>query len=267
LGPELLFAARAGDDVLSAVLAGERRVTIALHPTLRTIASGGAAVAFDASGADVALALRDDGQLVEIALDTATAGASSRAADLTRLFVPIVDVGAGNAVGRPLDPAARSRVEALALAVLAADLVGVMQGALDAAVDYVRDRVQFGVPVGSFQAVQHLAAEGKVRLEGSRSSMWHGAWAVDELEPEDALLAARQAKAYCSRAARDVTEIMTQLFGGIAITWEELAHLRVRRALVGRACLGDEHVQEDAIAEARLGGLFAGAPRDGGEAR
>ena len=82
--------------------------------------------------------------------------------------------------------------------------------------------------------------------------MWHAAWAVDELDPADALLAARQAKAYCSRAGRDVVEIMVQLLGGIAITWEELAHLRVRRVLLDRVLLGDEHAQEDAIADARL---------------
>jgi alkylation response protein AidB-like acyl-CoA dehydrogenase len=83
--------------------------------------------------------------------------------------------------------------------------------------------------------------------------MWHGAWAVDELDPIEALLAARQAKAYCSRAARTVAEIHVQLYGGIAITWEELAHLRVRRVLLDRATFGDEHWQEDAIADARLG--------------
>ena len=46
---------------------------------------------------------------------------------------------------------------------------------------------------------------------------------------------------------------MTQLFGGIAITWEELAHVRVRRALVSRLCLGDENAQEEAIADVRFG--------------
>jgi len=141
------------------------------------------------------------------------------------------------------------------LAMLAADLVGVMQAAVDASVAYVRDRVQFGVPVGSFQAVQHLAADALVMLEGARSSMWHAAWAVDALEPHEALLAARQAKSYCSRVGRQVVEIHVQLFGGIAITWEELAHIRVRRALVDRSTFGDEDVQDDAIAAVRVGAM------------
>jgi alkylation response protein AidB-like acyl-CoA dehydrogenase len=250
LGPELLSAAGASEAVLAAVVAGERRVTVALDPTLRQFACGGRAFVFDAAGADAVVGLRHDGQVIELGLGAELEAASS--ADLTRVLFE-VDLDEAAPIGQPLGVEARARVEALALSVLAADLVGVMQGALDVAVDYVRDRVQFGVPVGSFQAVQHLAAEAKVELEAARGSMWHGAWAVDELDAPDALLAARQAKAYCSRAAREVTEIMTQLFGGIAITWEELAHLRVRRALFGRACFGDEHAQEDAIAAARLG--------------
>ena len=83
--------------------------------------------------------------------------------------------------------------------------------------------------------------------------MWHAAWAVDALAPADARLAARQAKAYCSRAARQVAEISIQLHGGIAITWEHRAHVRVRRALFLAASFGDERAHLRAIADARLG--------------
>jgi hypothetical protein len=252
LGPELLVAAGAV-DLLQAVLAGERRVTVALDPTLRRIAHAGeSAVAFDAAGAHDALALGADGTLVVLPLDGA---ARHRSADLTRVLLAI-DVPTGaSGTGAPVDLLALERFDALALAALAGDLVGVMQAALDAAVDYVRERVQFGVPVGSFQAVQHMAADAKVALESSRGSMWHGAWAVDELEPADALLAARQAKARSSASARLVTETMVQMLGGIAITWEELAHVRVRRALLDRVCFGDEQAQYDAIADARIGAV------------
>ena len=104
---------------------------------------------------------------------------------------------------------------------VAADLVGVMQGALDDAVAYVAERRQFGVPVGSFQAVQHLAADALVQIEGARSCCWYAAWAVDRLEPDEALLAAHVAKAYASRAGLAVVEATVQMFGGIAITWEQ----------------------------------------------
>jgi alkylation response protein AidB-like acyl-CoA dehydrogenase len=251
LGPELLRIGGADQALVEAATCGERRVTVALDTALSGVAGGaGPALAFDAAGADVALALDRDGAVVALDLAGSPEVAS---ADLTRVLRRVEVSGSAVAVGAPLPADTRARFDALALAVLSADLVGVMQGALDAAVAYVRDRVQFGVPVGTFQAVQHLAADAKVGLEASRGSMWHAAWAVDELDAAEALLAARQAKAYCSRAARSVTETMVQMLGGIAITWEELAHVRVRRALLDRVCFGDEHAQLDAIAAARLG--------------
>jgi alkylation response protein AidB-like acyl-CoA dehydrogenase len=249
IGPELLWRAGADSATLIAVTGGDRRLSVAIDASLRAITSrpGTALVAFDAHGAHAALAIDAGGQVREVAL----AATEEPGADLTRSFV--ATTGASVVVGR-LTADDRTRIEAFALAMVSADLVGVMQGALDAAVAYVGARVQFGVPVGSFQAVQHLAAEAKVLLEASRSSMWHAAWAVDALAPHEALLAARQAKAYCSRAARRVGEVQTQLLGGIAITWEELAHVRVRRMLVDRSLLGDEHAQHDAIADSLLGG-------------
>jgi alkylation response protein AidB-like acyl-CoA dehydrogenase len=143
--------------------------------------------------------------------------------------------------------------EAFSLSMLAADLLGIMQGAVDAATDYVSSRKQFGVPVGSFQAVQHLAADAKVLLEGTRSAIWYAAWATDALDPAEALLAARQAKAYASSAALEVVEIQIQMLGGIALTWEERSHVRTRRALLDRVTFGDETSQHDAIASSRLG--------------
>jgi alkylation response protein AidB-like acyl-CoA dehydrogenase len=252
LAPALLRAAGASEHDLAPLIAGDERVTIALDPTLRRLARAGeTAVAFDARGARRALAIGEGGSVVAVDLDGARV---HRSADLTRELRSVDVPRAAPAIGPPVGDKELVAFEALALSVVAADLVGVMQASLDAAVDYVRERVQFGVPVGSFQAVQHLAADAKVALEASRGSMWHAAWAVDELDPDDALLAARQAKAWCAPAARLVTETMVQLLGGIAITWEELAHVRVRRALLDRLCFGDEGVQLDAIADARLGG-------------
>jgi CBS domain-containing protein len=243
-----------GQGVLAPALApavlDARRVTVALDPTLRRLARvGEPGLAVDALGATGALVLDDEGRpvVVELADDVRTA------ADLTRRVVALDPAARRHVAGEPLDAAARTRFDALALVAATADLVGVAEAALDAAVAYVADRRQFGVAVGTFQAVQHLAADAKVRLEGARSSLYHGAWAVDVLAPDDALEAARQAKAYGAAAGRDVVETATQLLGGIAITWEELMHLRVRRALFDRALFGDEHHQYEAIAASRLG--------------
>ena len=244
LGPELAWRLGAPSSVLAGIVDGTRRVTIALDPSLRSIARvGHRGMAWDARGATHALALDATRCLclVEIAPQV------ERSADITR------DAGAAfEVVSEPADADAVTRFEAFALAMLAADLVGVMQSAVDAAVGYVKSREQFGVAVGTFQAVQHLAADAKVLLEGARSSMWFASWASDELDPDAALLAARQAKAYCSRVALEVVELQVQLFGGIAITWEERAHVRVRRVLLDALTLGDVAFHEDAIAATRL---------------
>lgn len=248
-----LVAATGAADAVAAIASGSLRLAPVLRADLRGLAHAGEpGVAFDAQGAQAGLVLDDAGALRAVAL-----GDPARPIDLTRSMHHVVadassvalDVG----LGAPLPADALARVEAFALAALAADLVGVMQAALDAAVAYVKERVQFGVVVGSFQAVQHLAAHAAVLVEGARSSMWHGAWAVDELAPHDALLAARQAKAFASEAARTVGETAIQMFGGIGLTWEELAHVRQRRLLTTRTVLGDEQVQYAAIATTRLG--------------
>ncbi|HVV35923.1 MAG TPA: acyl-CoA dehydrogenase family protein [Acidimicrobiales bacterium] len=124
------------------------------------------------------------------------------------------------------------------LALTSADLVGIMQGATDLAVNYARERRQYGQPVGAFQAVQHLLADAAVVTEGARSITLHAAWAADALDGADALAAAAAAKAYCARAARDVCETCIQVHGGIGNTWECLAHVYLRRALASIDAFG-----------------------------
>jgi len=139
---------------------------------------------------------------------------------------------------RPLTDDDLSTWTALGLTLDCADLVGVMRGAVDLAVGYASDRRQFDRPIGSFQAVQHLLADAFVLMEGSRSVVLHAAWSVDALEPDDALAAAAVAKAYCARAARTVCETAIQVHGGIGNTWECVAHVFLRRALLSTDVLG-----------------------------
>ncbi len=272
--PTLLAAAGAADAV-EAVAAGSLRLAPVLRPDLGGLARlGEPGIAFDTQGADAGLLLDADGTPHAIAMaasDSAShEGGSGRggvavvSADLTRSVrvvpadAPVADLPVR--LGGPLDGDARTRADAVVLAILAADLLGVMGRALDDAVAYVGQREQFGVPVGSFQAVQHLAAHAATLVEGARSSMWHAAWAADELPADAALLAARQAKAFCAAAARDVGETAIQLLGGIGLTWEHLAHVRQRRILLARRVLGDEQAQYAAIAAARLTPRSAAAP-------
>jgi len=164
-------------------------------------------------------------------------------ADLTRTIrhlppeAPLTDIG-----GRLLTDDDRMAWTALGLALTSADLVGVMRGVLDVTVAYASERKQFGVAVGSFQAVQHLLAEAHCLMEGSLSVALHASWAVDALEPDGALAAGRVAKAYCARAARTVCETAIQVHGGIGNTWDCMAHVYLRRALLSSQWFGDDRV-------------------------
>ncbi|OBK33890.1 acyl-CoA dehydrogenase [Mycobacterium sp. 1245111.1] len=185
-----------------------------------TIAVDGRAV--DARGYRRALTL--DGVTVS-AVDV---GDSRDSVDLTR---SAADLGGNAATLADLDADAAQRWLALALATTSADLVGAARGAHTLAVEYAKIREQYGKSIGSYQAIAHLLAESLALIEGSVSILRHAAWAVDELDPADAIRAGRFAKVYCARAARTVCETAIQVHGGIGNTWECLAHVFLRRAL------------------------------------
>ncbi|MFN8543410.1 MAG: acyl-CoA dehydrogenase [Candidatus Binatia bacterium] len=251
----LLVAAGASAGVLEALAAGRMRLAPALAQTLERLAvRGEPAIAWEARGAQASLVVdRESRRLVAVRpratpLAAADPTRELRAVDATAEAMDVGDLGG------PLPADALDRALALTLAALAADLVGVMQAALDLSVAHVATRVQFGVAVGTFQAVQHLAAEAQVSIEAARGLAWYAGWAVDASSAQEALLAARTAKAYASEHAREVTETALQLHGGVGFTWEHMLHVLVRRALVGRQTLGDEHLQIEAIGACRSRG-------------
>jgi len=176
-------------------------------------------------------------------------------ADLTRATcevpagLPVADI----AGARMLTDDDLKQWTALGLALTSADLVGVMRGVLDVTVAYASERKQFGVAVGSFQAVQHLLADAHCLMEGSLSVALHASWAVDELPPDEALAAGRVAKAYCARAARTVCEDAVQVHGGIGNTWDCVANVYLRRALLSSQWFGDDGVQLRELQRTRLG--------------
>lgn len=177
--------------------------------------------AVDARGYDHALSLRDT------TVSSVDVGDVRAGADLTRSNP---ELGAAVAVG-DVSTEVAGRWLALALAATSADLVGAARGAHSLACDYAKIREQYGKPIGSYQAVAHLLAESLALIEGSVSVLRHAAWAVDELDPAEAIRAARVAKIYCARAAQTVCETAIQVHGGIGNTWECLAHVFLRRAL------------------------------------
>ena len=196
------------------------------------------ALAVDVLGAGGALVLTSQGEKYGLVIAGVRGGDVS--ADLTRRIVGVD----GTDEIRPLDSHHLLSADdvmssvALGLVVTCADLVGVMRGANQLTCEYAAAREQYGSPIGSFQAVQHLLADAHVLAEGSASVTQHAAWAVDALEPHEALVAAATAKAYCSRAGRDVCETAIQVHGGMGNTWECLAHVFLRRALLSADLFG-----------------------------
>jgi alkylation response protein AidB-like acyl-CoA dehydrogenase len=138
-----------------------------------------------------------------------------------------------------------------------------MRGVLDVTVAYAAERRQYGVPIGSFQAVQHLLAEARCLMEGSLSVALHASWAVDNVPPDDARAAGRVAKAYCARAARTVCETAVQVHGGIGNTWECIVHVYLRRALLSSQWFGDDGEQLRQLQTERLGNEAEPSPEAG----
>jgi hypothetical protein len=205
-----------GPVLADALRPAEPGVTLAVGADLDT------ATAIDARGASRALALDGTRLLV------APVGPAVESVDLTRLsaslagpFEPAGEISAAHA----------TRWQALALSVTSAEMVGAARGAHALAVDYAKVRAQYGHPIGSYQAISHMLAEGLALIEGSESILRYAAWAVDELRPAEAVKAARIAKVYCGQAARTVCETAIQVHGGIGNTWECLAHVFLRRVL------------------------------------
>jgi Acyl-CoA dehydrogenase, C-terminal domain len=248
LGPTLAAELRR----LAGAAPSEDPETVAFSADLRSIATWADAeaslVAVDAHDGARALLLErgDDGaRLVVVALAAEAVGP-----DLTRPSKKVLDPESPATPvvsGRTLSEGDLVRWVALGLALTCADLVGIMGGAVRLACDYAGQRQQYGAAIGSFQAVQHMLADAFVVMEGSRSVSLHAAWAVDALPPEEALLAASVAKAYCARSARDVCETAIQVHGGIGNTWECLAHVYLRRALLSSDLLGGAGVSLDRV--------------------
>jgi alkylation response protein AidB-like acyl-CoA dehydrogenase len=138
-------------------------------------------------------------------------------------------------------------LDACAVAI-AAESLGGAERALEEAVAYVKVRQQFGRPVGSFQAVQHLAAEAVAELEPARSLLWYAAWAFDA-RPAEAGLAASMAKAQCSEVYRKVARTAVEMHGGIGFTWENDMHLFYKRALANASAFGDPERHQDRVAD------------------
>ena len=128
-----------------------------------------------------------------------------------------------------------------------AEMLGAADRVLALSVQYAKDRVQFGKPIGSFQAVKHMLADALVDVEGMRSTAYYAAWCAAAGDPERTL-AASMAKAWCSDASRRVMATGLQVHGGIGFTWEHDMHLYLKRAQLDQVSYGDAAAHRDRIA-------------------
>jgi alkylation response protein AidB-like acyl-CoA dehydrogenase len=167
--------------------------------------------------------------------------------------VRLADVEAGPGTALPgATPEVVAELTARATVLVAADLVGVAREALTRTVAYDRDRRQFGVPVGSFQAIKHALVDVHVAVTLAEHAVLYAAHALD-VGLDDVALAVAVAKAKASDVAVDATAAMIQYHGGIGYTWEHEAHLFYKRAkrLAGQFGRADEHRAR--IAELTIG--------------
>jgi alkylation response protein AidB-like acyl-CoA dehydrogenase len=145
-------------------------------------------------------------------------------------------VSASENAGEPLEGDVSSGIDR-ALVAVSSELVGVSERALDMTLAYVKERKQFGVPVGAYQAVSHRCAQMLLDTEKARSTTAFAAWAADA-DPGRLAEAAAMAKAAASDAGREVTASAIQAHGGIGFTWEADVHWLYKRAQLDAGLLG-----------------------------
>jgi alkylation response protein AidB-like acyl-CoA dehydrogenase len=208
--------------------------------TVGVMADGESPLVPDADSAELIVLLdAESGTLVEA---SAAEVEPLETIDATRRFARVRADG-----GEPLGGDPGPAVDTIATAV-AAELVGVSQRAMEMAVEYARERKQFGRPIGSYQAVSHACAQMLLETEGARSATYWAAWCADA-EPETLPLASSMAKAYASDAGWRVTASSLQVHGGIGFTWEHDLHFFLKRAKADGRLYGSAREHRERVAE------------------
>ena len=186
--------------------------------------------------ADVAVVIHQEEEVLLVDLSEGPAIQREPAMDLTRPLGWLrldgrntTAIGGGEEATRLLDRGAT---------LYAAALLGGAARVLDMAAEYAKERVQFGKPIGTFQAVKHRCADMLVDVEGMRSTAYWAAWCLSAQDKE-ASIAASTAKTWCSDAGRRVMASGLQVHGGIGFTWEHDLHLFLKRSQLDQVAFGD----------------------------
>jgi alkylation response protein AidB-like acyl-CoA dehydrogenase len=227
-GSDVVFAPYGGGFELS----GKTSFVIDGHTASLVIVA--ARSAGDASRSTLFVVPAETPGLLRRALPTMDMTRKQAEITLTKVRVPSAALlGVADGGDRTL-----ARVLDLAKVALAAEQVGGAERCLDMSVDYAKTRVQFGRPIGSFQAIKHKLADMFVEVESARSASYYAAWAAAHDEAE-LPAAAALAKAFCSDAYFRVAAECIQIHGGVGFTWEHDAHLFFKRAKSSETLFGD----------------------------
>jgi len=221
---------------LPRVAAGEAVLTVALH---------GTRLVTDAHIADLLLLQTPDGAVHAVGKDRFSATWQPSLDGARRVFS--VEAETGDDTRLPGGADAASRAWDRGVAGTAALLNGLAQRMLDLSVDYSKQRVQFGRPVGSFQAVKHLLAEVLLVVETSKAAAWYAAYAIAR-DLADRTEAAAIAKAYASDAEAKANTEALQVHGGIGFTWEHDLHLYLKRGVALERAYGTARQHRELLA-------------------
>jgi alkylation response protein AidB-like acyl-CoA dehydrogenase len=222
---------------------------IAAGDAIVTVQLGGATLVSDAHVADLLICERD-GHLHAVPSDKFNAVFQPSMDGARRVFTIEAETGddtrmngGAEAVAKAFDRAAWGT---------AAFLIGVAQAELDMTVAYAKERMQFGRPIGSFQAVKHKLAETLLQVESAKAAIWYAAYAIASEQP-DRTDAVSVAKSYATDAEFKANYESLQVHGGIGFTWEHDLHLWLKRGKALANSFGSPRWHRDRLAE----GLFA----------
>ena len=248
-----------------AVLApGPFLATVLAVPLMRELAAGEASATVALAGADGQWIVNDEStktfvleaDRVDHVLAVSTAGVAVvepthvrqvGSVDWSRRIFEVDVPSGGKATPADLDDWLER-----AYVALAAELVGTARWLLHTTLEYAKQRVQFDVPIGSFQAIQHKLANMSLAVERAVSATYYAAMAIDADDP-DRHRAAHVAKAAAGRAATLCAKDGIQIHGGIGYTWEHDLHLYIRRAYASEHLLGTSGWHHDRLAALLLG--------------
>ena len=270
-GAQTALMLAGADDVLDALVAGERIAALAVadgagppvaaEPT--TARRDGAGWRIDGAKWFVPDGCSADLLLVPAAtpeglslflVDGAAPGLTRTGVDVMDLTRDVARIDLADTparlLGRPGDwPAIGEQVRLLQTVAAAAESLGGAERCLDDAVEYAKLRVQFGRPIGSFQAIKHRCADLAADVDDARSAVLHAAWAADE-SPEQLPAAAALAGVATTRAYLRCSAENVQIHGGVGFTWEHTAHLHFRRARSTAALHGNVRRHGEALLSA-----------------